>query len=452
MKKLYTLLLVVLITTISYAQTYNAFTGNGTDDLWDTPENWNNSTLPTTGNTIDIYNNPENIDFNVVDTYKYIQNVATRILDVTISGVVTDPPHELVIDNGNTNSNWAGNTAAYGIRHLTTSKQTLTIDCNISFNNTANGFTVLRNDGHVENTIELGPNSVLNLIGNGNGATWSNSNVATRKFNFNGKIKGAKNFVFGDGETTFGATSQNPDFDGVFTFADNANVTVNTLEGNIWLKNAGKIQANGNNATLNITNAFVINGTQIQVGDATKDRVFNMNINANQNLRTFTMAGTSTVNINLGDNVSRLLFYTNNVAVWGSSTLNFTNFREGVVQFGSDNTALNNGLKLSQITHDGSGGALALDANGYLVYASTLSVKDHTAFDFSIYPNPVKEVLNINTKEALEKIEVADLLGRIVLKQENVSKSVDLSSLNKGVYILKLTSEKGISTKKIIKE
>lgn len=83
---------------------------------------------------------------------------------------------------------------------------------------------------------------------------------------------------------------------------------------------------------------------------------------------------------------------------------------------------------------------------------STLSTKDHSAFEFGMYPNPVKDMLNINTQEALQKIEVADLLGRTVLIKEHVNKSVNFSSLNRGVYVLKLTSEKGISTKKIIKE
>lgn len=89
--------------------------------------------------------------------------------------------------------------------------------------------------------------------------------------------------------------------------------------------------------------------------------------------------------------------------------------------------------------------------NGQIGSSGTLSTTSKAAFEFSTYPNPVKDVLNINTKEPLQKISVIDLLGRTVLTP-NVSKEVNLSSLNKGVYILSLESANGISTKKIIKE
>lgn len=89
--------------------------------------------------------------------------------------------------------------------------------------------------------------------------------------------------------------------------------------------------------------------------------------------------------------------------------------------------------------------------NGQIGSSGTLSTTTESAFEFSTYPNPVKDVLNINTKEPLQKISIIDLLGRTVLTP-NVTKELNVSSLTKGVYILALESENGISTKKIIKE
>jgi hypothetical protein len=97
------------------------------------------------------------------------------------------------------------------------------------------------------------------------------------------------------------------------------------------------------------------------------------------------------------------------------------------------------------------GGTVFVD-NILLQSTTTLSTNDKNAFEFSMYPNPVKDVLNINTKEPLEKVEVFNLLGKSVLSVSNVTKSIDVSALSKSLYIVKLTSQNGVSTKKFVKQ
>jgi hypothetical protein len=82
----------------------------------------------------------------------------------------------------------------------------------------------------------------------------------------------------------------------------------------------------------------------------------------------------------------------------------------------------------------------------------TLSVDSKQAFEFSVYPNPVREVLNIQTQEKLSRAKVIDILGKVVVDQKNPSTSLNVSSLNKGIYLLELTSEKGATVSKIVKE
>ncbi|WP_452228479.1 MULTISPECIES: T9SS type A sorting domain-containing protein [unclassified Lacinutrix] len=94
-----------------------------------------------------------------------------------------------------------------------------------------------------------------------------------------------------------------------------------------------------------------------------------------------------------------------------------------------------------------------IEVDNILVSASnTLSVNQLEAFAFTMYPNPVKNKLNITSKEAITKLEVIDLLGRSVLTVNEVSDSVDISSLTNAMYLIRVTSENGISTKKFIKE
>jgi uncharacterized protein (TIGR02145 family) len=73
----------------------------------------------------------------------------------------------------------------------------------------------------------------------------------------------------------------------------------------------------------------------------------------------------------------------------------------------------------------------------------------------NIYPNPAKEKIYVNCaiKQNLE-VRVYNTIGQCVLQRElnKQTTDIDIGSLTKGIYILKLTSPKGTIEKKIIKE
>ncbi len=95
----------------------------------------------------------------------------------------------------------------------------------------------------------------------------------------------------------------------------------------------------------------------------------------------------------------------------------------------------------------------------YIVSATTvmLSIKDiqnNTAKLCKVYPNPVNNQLTIeinsNTKE---NYVIEDLLGRVVYSSYVYRKTtLDVSALPKGIYLFKLTTDKGNVIKKFIKE
>ncbi|UOK41854.1 MULTISPECIES: DUF7619 domain-containing protein [Flavobacterium] len=86
-----------------------------------------------------------------------------------------------------------------------------------------------------------------------------------------------------------------------------------------------------------------------------------------------------------------------------------------------------------------------------------LSTQDFSfATYFMLYPNPVKDVLNIETKQTIEvsSINIYNQLGQLVLvvpNAQNVSK-VDVSSMASGNYFIKINSDKGTSNTKFIKK
>ncbi|RTY85712.1 T9SS type A sorting domain-containing protein, partial [Flavobacterium sp. GSN2] len=74
---------------------------------------------------------------------------------------------------------------------------------------------------------------------------------------------------------------------------------------------------------------------------------------------------------------------------------------------------------------------------------------------FSVYPNPVKDVLNITAKETIEvtSINIYNTLGQLVLVIPNAqnTKNVDVSGLTKGNYFIKINSDKGTANTRFIK-
>ena len=69
--------------------------------------------------------------------------------------------------------------------------------------------------------------------------------------------------------------------------------------------------------------------------------------------------------------------------------------------------------------------------------------------NFSIYPNPATNVLNINTECYVRQVAVFNMFGQQVMTASGTSLSV--GSLPAGIYILKADTDEGIITRKFIK-
>ena len=72
----------------------------------------------------------------------------------------------------------------------------------------------------------------------------------------------------------------------------------------------------------------------------------------------------------------------------------------------------------------------------------------------SVFPNPTNSIININCKNTITSLELYDVQGRLLETsiENNTSTTIDISSKQNGIYFLKITSEKGSSVEKIIKE
>lgn len=78
------------------------------------------------------------------------------------------------------------------------------------------------------------------------------------------------------------------------------------------------------------------------------------------------------------------------------------------------------------------------------VATTPISVSEELDEALKLYPNPCRDQLIIQSKEALSNIEIRDMNGRLVM-QQNTANVLDVSTLAAGVYLVKVTDRKNTS-------
>lgn len=81
---------------------------------------------------------------------------------------------------------------------------------------------------------------------------------------------------------------------------------------------------------------------------------------------------------------------------------------------------------------------------------NSVSIKSLGTEAFSLFPNPTSNNLTIKSNELIEKVEVYNMLGALVLSETKTNFSV--AELPEGIYILQIKTAKGTGTTRFIKE
>lgn len=70
----------------------------------------------------------------------------------------------------------------------------------------------------------------------------------------------------------------------------------------------------------------------------------------------------------------------------------------------------------------------------------------------NIFPNPANDLLTIRSNEAIDRIELIDLQGRVLwsIQQAQSTQNISLSSYDKGIYLMRIWQGKSLNTKKIV--
>lgn len=86
------------------------------------------------------------------------------------------------------------------------------------------------------------------------------------------------------------------------------------------------------------------------------------------------------------------------------------------------------------------------------IYVGGVGMNELAASAVVVYPNPVKESMNVSSSFKIEQVTISNMVGQTVYTQTASSNLVTVNGLNlkAGVYTVKVKTAEGVATKKIV--
>ncbi len=113
------------------------------------------------------------------------------------------------------------------------------------------------------------------------------------------------------------------------------------------------------------------------------------------------------------------------------------------------------GIHKVYYTYTNSNGCANTASLSVMVNACTGLEELNGAIVFKLYPNPTNGMMFVSGNTEISKIEVFNAIGQIVLERDQVhsdAATLDLSQSAKGIYVVRLFTEKGIYVQRVMKE
>lgn len=99
---------------------------------------------------------------------------------------------------------------------------------------------------------------------------------------------------------------------------------------------------------------------------------------------------------------------------------------------------------------DAGGGQNTLTKVDY-IYVGGVGINELSAASINVYPNPVKDVMTVESASTIQEIQIYNIVGQMVYNQKVDSKSLTVNAkLKNGVYNLKVKFADGFVNKKIV--
>ena len=234
-----------------------------------------------------------------------------------------------------------------------------------------------------------------------------------------------------------------------------SNTNLSTLDVSNTNLSTLDLSSNTNLSTLDVSytnlSTLDVSNTNLSTLDLSGLSYFsNLNI-TNTNLSDLRVNGTAitTLDVSLHTNLTTL-FVSENSNLTELNVQNGTN--TNITQFISILTPNLSCIQVDDVAYSNANWINRDSANSFNTDCGfTLGVNDNEFnADFSIYPNPVSDVLNVSASTTVNSLGLYDLKGKLITTSKNTF--IDTSLLTNGIYILKIETEKGIENRKIIKK
>lgn len=87
----------------------------------------------------------------------------------------------------------------------------------------------------------------------------------------------------------------------------------------------------------------------------------------------------------------------------------------------------------------------------YSIYSTAGINKIKTEEHFKLFPQPTTGIFTIETSQVIESIELYTPQGQLILTRRGNERTIDITSFETGIYVLRITTNKGIHVTKISK-
>ena len=103
------------------------------------------------------------------------------------------------------------------------------------------------------------------------------------------------------------------------------------------------------------------------------------------------------------------------------------------------------------LTVTNAGGSNTITNYDYIAVDHVTVISEPTMNELSIYPNPAKDVLKVQSPDIIENISIINILGSVVLNSApgDNNCNLDLSDFDVGIYFVMVQTGKGTFTKKV---
>jgi len=102
--------------------------------------------------------------------------------------------------------------------------------------------------------------------------------------------------------------------------------------------------------------------------------------------------------------------------------------------------------------YNASGYMLSVFTGEFKTTGTSNSIESVFVSQISIYPNPTRDEIFIKSDSPIKKVEIYSLTGVLMMQEINFNEKMTVSSLQKGIYIVKVYTENNFEVHKIVKE